>query len=139
VGGNLVTLVDPKSGYLNAYPVKRRTRRQVMRVINLSLKGHVVDTLTLDNGKEYVGYERIALESQCQVYFAGPYLSWQRGTNENNNGLLRQYFPKGIDFSKLCLGQVNRVVARFNYRPRKRLGWKTPYEVYSGASVSLMS
>ena len=75
---------------------------------------------------------------QCQVFFADPYSSWQRGTNENTNGLLRQYFPKGSDFSKLTVEAVNRTVARINLRPRKRLGWKTPYEVHTGVSVALM-
>jgi IS30 family transposase len=138
VGGNLVTLVDRKSGYLSAYPVKRRTRRQVTRAINLLLQDHAVHTLTLDNGREFAGHERVALKSQCQVYFADPYSSWQRGTNENTNGLLRQYFPKGGDFSKLTVKGVNQVAARINLRPRKRLGWKTPYEVYAGVSVALM-
>ena len=94
--------------------------------------------LTLDNGREFAGHERIALRSQCQVFFADPYSSWQRGTNENTNGLLRQYFPKGSDFSKLTVEAVNRTVARINLRPRKRLGWKTPYEVHTGVSVALM-
>jgi len=138
VGGNLVTLVDRKSGYLSAYPVKRRTHRQVTRASNLQLKGHVVHTLTLDNGKEFAGHERIALKSCCQVYFADPYASCQRGTNENTNGLLRQYFPKGSDFSALTVESVNRVVAKINLRPRKRLDWKTPHEVYAGMSVALM-
>jgi IS30 family transposase len=136
--GNLVTLVERKSGYLSAYPVKRRTRRQVTRAINLQFKGHVVHTLTLDNGKEFAGHEHIAHKSCCQVNFADPYASCQRGTNENTNGLLRQYFPKGSDFSKLTVAAVNRVVAQINLRPRKRLGWKTPYEVYAGVSVALM-
>lgn len=100
VGGNLVTLADRKSGYLSAYPVKRRTRQQVVRAINLQFKGHVVHTLTLDNGKEFAGHEHIAMKNGCQVYFADPYSSCQRSTNENTNGLLRQYFPKGSDFSK---------------------------------------
>ena len=72
------------------------------------------------------------------VFFAEPYSSWQRGTNENTNGLLRQYFPKGGDFSKLTVEAVSRVVTKINLRPRKRLGWKTPYEVYAGVSVALM-
>ena len=137
-GGNLVTLVDRKSGYLCAYPVKRRTRRQVTRAINLLLKGHAVHTLTLDNGREFAGHEHIAHRSQCQVFFADPYSSWQRGSNENTNGLLRQYFTKGGDFSKLTVEAVSQVVTRNNLRPRKRLGWKTPYEVYAGVSVALM-
>ncbi|MBN0196673.1 IS30 family transposase, partial [Pseudomonas aeruginosa] len=80
----------------------------------------------------------IAHRSECQVFFAEPYSSWQRGTNENTNGLLRQYFPKGGDFSKLTVEAVSRVVTKINLRPRKRLGWKTPYEVYAGVSVALM-
>jgi IS30 family transposase len=130
VGGNLVTLVERKSGYLSAYPVKR--------AINLLLQGHEAHTLTLDNGREFAGHEHIALKSHCQVYFADPYSSWQRGTNENTNGLLRQYFPNGCDFSKLTVKGVNQVATRINLRPRKRLGWKTPYEVNAGVSVALM-
>jgi IS30 family transposase len=99
-----------------------------------TVKGHVVHTLTLENGKEFAGHERIALKSRCQVYFADPCASCQRRTN----GLLRQYFPKGSDFSALTVESVNRIVAKINLRPRKRLGWKTPYEVYAGVSVALM-
>jgi IS30 family transposase len=119
-GGNLVTLVDRKSGYPSAYPVQRRTRRQVTRAIKIQLKGHQVHTLTLDNGKEFAGHERIALKSSCGVYFADPYASWQRGTNENTNGLLRQYFPRGSDFSKMTVAGVSKVAAKINIRPRKR-------------------
>ena len=75
VGGNLVTLLDRKSGYLSAYLVKRRMCCQVTRAINLLLQGHAVHTLTLDNGGEFAGHERIALRSHCQVHFADPYSS----------------------------------------------------------------
>jgi IS30 family transposase len=115
-GGNLVTLVDRKSGYLSAYPIKRRTRHQVTQAINIQPKGHQVHTLTLDNGKEFANHERIALKSSCDVYFADPYASWQRGTNENTNGLLRQYFPKGRDFSKMTVaGAVSFAPASIIY------------------------
>ena len=100
-GGNLVTLVDRKSRYLCAYPVQRRTRRQVTRAINVLLKPNVVHTLTLDNGKEFSVHGHIAKKSECNVYFAEPYSSWQRGTNENTNGLLRRFFSKNSNFSKL--------------------------------------
>lgn len=96
------------------------------------------DTLRLDNGKEFSGHERIALKSGCSVYFADPYASWQRGTNEKTNGLLRQYFPKGGDFSTMTVESVSKVAAKINLRPRKRLGWKTSYEVYAEVSVALM-
>jgi IS30 family transposase len=75
----------------------------------------VVHTLTLDNGKEFAGHECIAHKSRCRVYFADPYSSYQRGTNENTNGLLRQYFPKSSDFSKLTVAVVNRVSRRSIY------------------------
>lgn len=137
-GGNLVTLVDRKSRYLCAYPVKRRTRRQVTRAINVLLKPHATHTLTLDNGKEFSGHEHIAKKSRCNVYFADPYSSWQRGTNENTNGLLRRFFPKGSDFSKLTTRQVYQAVAKINLRPRKCLGWKSAYEEHTGVSIALM-
>ena len=70
--------------------------------------------------------------------FAEPYSFWQRGTNENAGGLLRQYFPKGGDFSKLAVEVVYRVVTKINLRPRKHLGWKTSYEVYAGVSDELV-
>ena len=70
--------------------------------------------LTLDNSKEFAGHEHIAYKDRCRVYFADPYSSCQRGTNENTTNLLRQYFPKGSDFSKLTVAAVNRVVAQIN-------------------------
>ena len=137
-GGNLVTLVDRTSRYLCACPVQRRTRRQVTRAINMLLKPHVAHTLTLDNGKKFSGHEHVAKKSRCDVYFAEPYSSWQRGTNENTNGLLRRFFPKGSDFSKLTTRQVYQAVAKINLRPRKCLGWKSAYEVHTGVSIALM-
>lgn len=137
-GGNLVTLTVRKTRYLCAHPVQRRTRREVTRAINLLLKPHVAHTLTLDNGKEFSRHVHIAQKSQCDVYFAEPYSSWQRGTNENTNGLLRRFSPKGSDFSKLTVKQVYQAVAKINLRPRKCLGWKSAYEVHTGTSVALM-
>jgi IS30 family transposase len=137
-GGNLLTLVNRKTGCLSVYPVKRRTRRQVTRAINLQLKGYQVHTLTLDNGREFAGHERIALKSGCSAYFADPYASSQRGTNENTNGLFRQYFPKGSYFSEMTVESVSKIATKINLRPRKRFGWKTPHEVYAGVSVTLM-
>ena len=138
--GVLVTLVERKSRYSLAAALPRRTSDLVGEAMVDLLRPHKrrCKTITLDNGKEFAGHERIALKSRCQVYFADPYASCQRGTNENTNGLLRQYFPKGSDFSALTVESVNRVVAKINLRPRKRLGWKTPYEVYAGVSVALM-
>ena len=98
----------------------------------------VVHTPASDNGKQSAEHQFIAIALDCDFYFADPYSAWQRGSNENTNGLLRQYFTKAGAFSKLTVEAVSQVVTRINLRPRKRLGWKTPYEVYAGVSVALM-
>lgn len=92
-------------------------------------------TLTLDNGKEFAGHERIAAELQASVYFAHPYSSWERGLNENSNGLLRQYFPKGTDLTDVTEEQVLMAVERLNHRPRKVLRGRSPHEVLFGVKM----
>ena len=86
---------------------------------------------TLDNGSEHYLHTRLQEELGMQTYFADPYCSWQRGTNESTNGLIRRYFPKGTDFQLVSQGAVNAVVARLNSRPRKVLGYQTPSEVFT--------
>ena len=91
-------------------------------------------TLTLDNGTENSGHEDITRAVGTRCYFTDPYASWQRGANEQVNGMVRRYFPKGTDFSKITDEQVAWVELRINNRPRKCLGYKTPNEV---ATVAL--
>jgi transposase, IS30 family len=86
---------------------------------------------TLDNGSEHYLHTRLQEELGMQTYFADPYCSWQRGTNESANGLIRRYFPKGTDFQLVSQGAVNEVVARLNSTPRKVLGYQTPLEVFT--------
>jgi IS30 family transposase len=86
---------------------------------------------TLDNGGEHYLHTRLQEELGMQTYFADPYCSWQRGTNESTNGLLRRYFPKGTDFQLVSQGAVNEVVAHLNSTPRKVLGYQTPLEVFT--------
>ncbi len=86
-------------------------------------------TLTLDNGKEFSQFKEIQAKTGLSVYFADPYAAWQRGTNENTNGLLRHYFPKGTDFRSISEKEVALVVKRLNNRPRKCLNYQTPHEV----------
>ena len=88
-------------------------------------------TMTLDNGKEFTEYQRLTDRLGMEVYFARPYASWQRGLNENTNGLLRQFFPKGTDFARFSRRQVARVESLLNERPRKRLGYQTPNQVFA--------
>ena len=89
-----------------------------------------VKTITYDNGKEFVEHEAIAKALACESYFATPYHSWERGQNENANGLLRQYFPKSIELDKVSEQEVIIAVDKLNNRPRKCLNYKTPYEAF---------
>ncbi len=86
-------------------------------------------TMTFDNGKEFAGFKALEKSVGFCCYFADPYSSWQRGTNENTNGLLRQFFPKGIDFNEISEEVIDRVAALINNRPRKCLNYRTPHEV----------
>ena len=94
-------------------------------------------TITADNGKEFAEHERIAHQLEIDFFFAHPYAAWERGSNENMNGLIRQYFPKGCDFTTITDEEIEFVMSRLNNRPRKCLGFKTPFEVFYKQSVAL--
>ncbi len=89
-----------------------------------------VHTITVDNGKEFCEHEKLAAALQTRIYFAHPYASWERGLNENTNGLVRQYFPKKSDFAPITNAALDQVAERLNNRPRKTLGYRTPNEVF---------
>ena len=88
-------------------------------------------TITFDNGKEFAFHEQISDALQSEAYFAHPYHSWERGLNENHNGLIRQYLPKGMPLDKVTQDEVDEIARKMNQRPRKLLGFKTPEEVYT--------
>ena len=90
----------------------------------------MVKTVTFDNGKEFSNHKEIAETLDCDVYFARPYHSWERGTNENTNGLLRQYFPKGMSLDDVTDESLQMIVNRINKRPRRVLGYSTPEEIF---------
>ncbi|MBN1908473.1 MAG: IS30 family transposase [Pirellulales bacterium] len=128
----LVTLVERKSGYLRAGRADDMTAATTTRVMTRRMKtlpATLRRSMTFDNGKEFADHAKFAQACELDVYFALPYRSWQRGTNENTNGLLRQFFPKGTDFSRISRHEVARVEQLLNERPRKRLGYQTPAEV----------
>lgn len=130
----LVTLAERKSRLTRIYKPAHKTAQLVAdAVIELLCPWKDrVHTITSDNGKEFAQFQRIGQALKAVVYFAHPYASWERGTNENTNGLIRQYFPKGMDLSKVTPEDVAGVERRLNHRPRKCLGFKTPNEVFFG-------
>ena len=92
--------------------------------------GRSTHTITADNGKEFAQHQRVAKALKARFVFARPYASWERGTNENTNGLPRQYFPKERDFRSITREEIDFAVNELNHRPRKTLGFKTPHEVF---------
>ena len=130
--GALVTLVDRKSKLTLIGKVDRYTAQAVEQTIIglmewLPRRNY---TLTVDNGKEFSTHESIARTLEINVFFADPYSAWQRGLNENTNGLIRQYVPKGSDIRTLTDKQIEHIMDRLNNRPRKSLGFLTPNEVF---------
>jgi IS30 family transposase len=128
----LVTIVERKTGYLRIRRVERKTAQAVARACVKLLKqdSACVRTITTDNGKEFAGYLEIESELHTKVYFADPYSAWQRGTNENTNGLIRQYIPKSRPLESVTDQEIRWIEDRLNNRPRKRLGFKSPNQVY---------
>ena len=130
--GVLVTLVERKSRYTLVRELPNREAGPVSSAIIEMLRPHKqrCHTLTFDNGKEFADHVFFGNCLDADVYFAHPYHSWERGTNENTNGLIRQYFPKAMSFANLSADDVNDAAYRLNHRPRKCLGYLTPHEVF---------
>jgi transposase, IS30 family len=134
--GQITTHVERKSRYLIAARLDDKTARATADAVSYIFKRiprRCRHTLTLDNGKEFARFGDIEKKTGLSVYFADPYSAWQRGTNENTNGLVRRYFPKGSDFSKISDKELAAVVNKINHRPRKCLGYRSPHEVFQEA------
>jgi IS30 family transposase len=130
----LITLVERQTGYTEIMLVPCRQAAIVGSAIvrrMRKLPPHVRRSLTFDNGKEFSGWQALAESLQLEVYFAHPHSPWERGTNENTNGLIRQYFSKGTRFDNTTPLLVQYVQDKLNDRPRKRLNYQTPNEVFS--------
>lgn len=130
--GAIVTLVDRKSRYTFARQVNFKKSDLVAQAVIGLLRPHKkrCHTITFDNGKEFADHAFISKCLDAKVYFANPYCSWERGLNENTNGLLRQYFPKNMSLRDLSQHDVDDAVYKLNHRPRKCLGYRTPHEVF---------
>ncbi|MFT7315338.1 MAG: IS30 family transposase [Paraglaciecola sp.] len=128
---NLVIGKDHSSALVTI--VERKTSFTVLtRVDDKSAK-----TVTADNGKEFAYHEKMTESLKCDVYFADPHCSWQRGLNENTNGLLRQYWPKSTDFKKVSQSAVQDVIVSANDRPRRKLNYQTPAKLMAEHMVAI--
>lgn len=131
--GYLITLVDRKSKYTLIAHSKDKRSKSICRYIVKAMKPLPDDlrlSITFDNGSEFSQHKNMNSRTGCDIYFAHPYSSWERGLNENTNGLIRQYFPKKYDFSTITEEEVLFVQNALNSRPRKTLGYKTPNELF---------
>lgn len=131
--GFAVTLVERASRRLAATKTSTKAAREVAQAVVEALQDHPVSwvkTITFDNGSEFAGHEAMTEELGVSVYFAAPYSAYQRGTNEQVNGLIRRYLPKGTSFKELTQPQLDEIVEKLNNRPRKCLGYRTPNEVF---------
>ena len=131
--GVALTLTERKSRFtlLRTFPSKHAPpiTQGITELLKLDPR---LKTITFDNGKEFAGHEEVALALGADCYFAHPYASWERGTNENTNGLIRQYLPKARNLKEVSMEEEVMIMDKLNLRPRKCLDFKTPYEVFFG-------
>jgi transposase, IS30 family len=128
--GAMLTLVERRSKYTLIFPLKSKTAQAVEGKMDKDItKGMLpFHSVTFDNGREFTNHQQIAQKMECQVFFAFPYHSWERGLNENTNGLIRQYLPKKTDFKEYSDEYILEVQNKLNNRPRKTLDFLTPIE-----------
>ena len=137
----LLTMVERKT----LYTVIARLAGKHAGLLSAAMLKHMQDlkdkvkTITFDNGLEFSEHKVIAKGLETDIYFAHPYASWERGTNENTNGLIRQYFPKGTDFNNITDEQIKYVMDRLNNRPRKTRNCRSPNELFMGLKVDLLA
>ncbi len=134
--GGLATHVDRKSRYLLGHLLsdKRAMTFSAATCTSFSwIPSPLRRSCTYDNGTENADHQQVTAKTGMDIYFADPYSPWQRGTNEQTNGLIRRYFPKGTDFSRVTQEEVDVVIEKINKRPRKCLGYRSPYEVFAEA------
>ena len=128
----ILTLVERKSGLTKIAKLKNKTKKQtnskLLKLIK-NLNGKI-KTITADNGTEFHGYKEVEKKTGVKFYFCTPYHSWERGTNENTNGLIRQYLPKGESMASLTQQKCNKIAHELNTRPRERHNFKTPLDIY---------
>jgi IS30 family transposase len=131
--GCLATFVERQTRFYVAIKIENRSATEMYRAISELYKLFPKDTFktyTVDRGKEFACYSKVEADLKVPVYFADAYSSWQRGSNENANGLLREFFPKKTDLARVSDEEINEALCLINHRPRKCLGWKTSFELF---------
>jgi len=138
--GVVATFVERKTGYFIGQKIEDKRASSLNRAAKAAFKRvphRLVQTFTFDNGKEFAGFKDLENHFDARAYFAHPYCAWERATNENTNGLLRQFLPKKTGFRSLTQAQLDIIADRLNNRPRKRLDYRTPCEAFQKAIVAL--
>jgi len=137
-GAVIASMVERKSRYVCLSMAANKTTVTVIGSINDRMRSiaDLVLTVTFDNGREFCSHENLSKELEAKVYFAKPYHSWERGSNENTNGLVRQYLPKKVSFDKVSNAELMRIESKINNRPRKCLGYKTSFEVLNKLALN---
>jgi len=132
-GPCILTLVERKTGMLRIGKLAQRTAAELNARLEqlLAREPRPVRTITADNGTEFHSYKALEQRVRTRFYFATPHHAWERGSNENTNGLIRQYLPKGVSMAHLTQADCDRIADKLNRRPRKRYGWRTPEELYA--------
>jgi transposase, IS30 family len=133
-GSVMGTLVERTTRFTLLVPLSKRDSLSVRKAFSREFKSLPIElkqSLTYDHGQEMAGHKLFSRDTKMRVYFAHPRCPWERGSNENTNGLLRQFFPKGTDFRKISRQKIKAVQKMFNGRPRKVLNWRTPSEVFN--------
>ena len=128
--GCVATLVERTSRFVVAFALPSKASEPLAEALLRAMEGALCRSITVDNGKEFAQHRRVGRALGVPVYFAHPHSPWERGTNENTNGLLREFLPKGKDLRALTQEELDGHIALLNNRPRKCLGWRTPAEVY---------
>jgi IS30 family transposase len=137
----LLTLLERKTLYTIIVKLNGKQADELAQAASDAMRAHKdrVHTITFDNGLEFAAHEKIAENLEADIFFANPYCSWERGANENINGLIRQYFPKGTDFNQVTDVEIRSVMDRLNSRPRATRNFKSPNELFMGQRVDLLA
>jgi IS30 family transposase len=131
--GYIATFVDGKTSYLASAKMPNKKAVSLNKAASEAfgdIENKYIKTITVDNGTEFAEFKNLEKLFKTKIYFADPYCSWQRGLNENTNGLLRQFFPKKTNLNEVSEEKLEKAIYLLNHRPRKKLGYLTPYEVF---------